>query len=36
MMFTMFDLPATIPVGTYSMVSVANGIASNAIIVSVH
>ena len=35
-MFTFFDLPATIPVGTYSMVSIANGIASNAVIVSLH
>jgi len=35
-MYTKFDLPASIPTGTYSLVSVANGIASNAIIVSVH
>jgi hypothetical protein len=35
-MFTMFDIPASVPAGTYSMVSIANGIASNAIIVSVH
>ena len=35
-MYTKFDLPASIPTGTYSLVSVANGIASNAIVVSVH
>jgi|HubBroStandDraft_6_1064221.scaffolds.fasta_scaffold03280_3 hypothetical protein len=34
-MFTHFDLPATIPAGTYSVQSVANGIGSNSIIVSV-
>ena len=35
-MYTKFDLPASIPAGTYSIVSIANGIASNAITVSVH
>jgi hypothetical protein len=34
-MYTHFDLPATIPAGTYSLQSVANGIGSNSIIVSV-
>jgi hypothetical protein len=34
-MFTHFDLPATIPAGTYSLQSVANGIGSNSIIVAV-
>ncbi len=34
-MYTKFDVPATVPAGTYSLVSVANGIASNAITVSV-
>jgi hypothetical protein len=34
-MFTMFDLPSTIPAGTYSLQSVANGIGSNSIVVSV-
>ncbi len=35
-MYTMFDLPATIPAGTYSLQCVANGIGSNSIIVSVN
>jgi hypothetical protein len=35
-MFTMFDIPASVPAGTYSMVSIANGIASNAIVVAIH
>jgi hypothetical protein len=35
-MYTKFDLPANIPAGTYSLVAVANGIASNAIVVGVH
>jgi hypothetical protein len=35
-MYTKFDVPASIPAGKYSMVSIANGIASNAVIVSVH
>jgi hypothetical protein len=34
-MYTMFDLPTTIPAGTYSLQSVANGIGSNSIIVAV-
>jgi hypothetical protein len=34
-MFTHFDLPATMPAGTYSLQSVANGIGSNSIIVAV-
>ncbi len=35
-MFTKFDIPATVPAGKYSMVSIANGIASNAVVVSVN
>jgi hypothetical protein len=35
-MFTEFDIPASVPAGTYSLVSIANGIASNAITVAVH
>jgi hypothetical protein len=35
-MFTKFDIPASVPAGTYSLVSIASGIASNAVIVSVH
>jgi hypothetical protein len=35
-MYTYFDLPSTIPAGKYSLQSVANGIGSNSIIVSVH
>jgi hypothetical protein len=35
-MYTYFDLPSTIPAGKYSMQSVANGIGSNSVIVSVH
>jgi len=35
-MYTKFDLPASIPAGTYSLVAIANGIASNAITVGVH
>ena len=35
-MYTFFDLPSTIPAGTYSLQSVANGIGSNSVIVSVH
>jgi hypothetical protein len=34
-LFTHFDLPATMPAGTYSLQSVANGIGSNSIIVAV-
>ncbi len=34
-MYTHFDLPATIPAGKYSLQSVANGIGSNSIIVAV-
>ena len=34
-MYTKFDVPSKVPTGTYSLVSVANGIASNAITVSV-
>ncbi len=35
-MYTKFDVPATIPAGLYSLQSVANGIGSNSIVVSVH
>jgi hypothetical protein len=35
-MYTKFDLPATIPAGLYSLQSVANGIGSNSFVVSVH
>ena len=35
-MYTHFDLPSTIPAGKYSLQSVANGIGSNVIVVSVH
>ena len=35
-MYTKFDLPASIPAGKYSLVSIANGIVSNAVIVGVH
>jgi hypothetical protein len=35
-MYTYFDLPTTIPAGKYSLQSVANGIGSNSIVVSVH
>jgi hypothetical protein len=34
-MYTFFDLPSTIPAGKYSLQSVANGIGSNSVIVSV-
>jgi hypothetical protein len=34
-MFTKFDLPATMPAGTYSLQSVASGVGSNSIVVSV-
>jgi hypothetical protein len=35
-MFTKFDIPASVPPGTYNLQSIANGIASNAIKVSLH
>jgi hypothetical protein len=35
-MYTKFDVPATVPFGTYKLQSVANGISSNSIVVSVH
>ena len=35
-MYTKFDIPATVPAGRYQLNSVANGIASNTIIVSVN
>jgi len=35
-MFTKFDLPSTIPAGKYSLQSVASGVGSNSIIVSVN
>jgi hypothetical protein len=35
-MYTKFDIPATVPAGTYKLISVANGISSNAIVVSVN
>ena len=35
-MFTMFDLPSTIPAGNYQLQSVANGIGSNQVVVTVH
>jgi hypothetical protein len=35
-MFTHFDIPATVPTGTYRLQSIANGVSSNAIVVSVH
>jgi hypothetical protein len=34
-MYTKFDIPATVPAGTYKLISVANGISSNAVVVSV-
>jgi hypothetical protein len=34
-MYTKFDIPARVPAGTYSLVSIANGISSNAIVVHV-
>jgi hypothetical protein len=34
-MYTLFDVPATIPAGTYQLQSVANGIGSNSILVNV-
>jgi hypothetical protein len=34
-MFTKFDLPSTIPAGNYSLQSVASGVGSNSVIVSV-
>jgi hypothetical protein len=33
-MFTKFDIPATVPAGTYKLVSIASGVASNAIVVA--
>jgi hypothetical protein len=35
-MYTFFDLPSTMPAGKYSLQSVANGIRSNSVIVSVN
>ena len=35
-MFTKFDIPATVPAGTYRLESIANGITSNAVVVSVN
>jgi hypothetical protein len=35
-MYTHFDIPSTVPTGTYSLKSIAGGITSNAVIVSVH
>jgi hypothetical protein len=35
-MFTFFDLPSTMPAGKYSVQSVANGIGSNSVVVSVN
>jgi hypothetical protein len=35
-MFTHFDIPATVPPGTYRLQSIASGISSNAIVVAVH
>lgn len=35
-MYTKFDIPASVPVGKYQLNSIANGIASNTIVVSVH
>jgi hypothetical protein len=35
-MYTYFDVPATIPAGSYQLQSVTNGIGSNSVVVSVH
>ena len=35
-MYTKFDIPGTVPTGTYKLQSVANGISSNAVVVTVH
>jgi len=35
-MFTKFDIPASVPAGTYRLTAIAGGVSSNGIIVSVH
>jgi hypothetical protein len=35
-MFTKFDIPASVPAGTYRLTAIAGGVPSNGIIVSVH
>lgn len=35
-MYTKFDIPASVPAGKYQLNSIANGIASNTIVVAVH
>jgi hypothetical protein len=35
-MFTHFDIPATVPPGTYRLQSIAGGISSNTVVVTVH
>jgi hypothetical protein len=35
-MYTKFDIPASVPAGTYSLQAVAGGISSNAVTVTVH